>query len=61
MILHLLASERGLHKTIGRCVKCGFMMWPQLAVDVPRENWDYTSDPEIYEKADNKCSTPSSP
>lgn len=62
MKLHLLAANRGLARTVGRCERCNFVLWPialreemKMGEKFP-EDWDYTSDPELWFKNPDRCS-----
>lgn len=64
MRLHLLgpAPSPAYPRVVARCDRCGFALWPSHARDEESrsmtvgEDFDYTSDPEIWIRSEQRCS-----
>ncbi len=65
MKLHFLAPARGFARHVGRCDRCGFVMWPSSLQEEEQAgsagrftvDWDFTSDPEKWIADKFRCST----
>lgn len=53
--LHLMTQRDQPYGSQRRCCECcGVMIWPQYQAD---QTPPYTTDPDVYAKATNNCST----